>query len=272
MTTPPPRPNDLYPIAHPGNGSTGPGAQTWMSTLVGKKNAKISSYALEGKKRDNRNERWDQTSCSRVAGDKTLPPRQRIRNIADITDPAHAPGSAMPTARLEARGIRSRSIKYRYVQLDLEVCQHPHSLGNPMRYEPSSSVEWHYGRLSCRLRTIACKGKDVLPNAFCDKIEITALRVLAHEERIYEHTISNSTTDPDFIHTGYAKAFAPLLRYMLDPDSRVGMHGIQLHVCTQLLVHLRRILAVLKARGSDSCCITYNTAVNVLVSQIDQVL
>lgn len=124
-----------------------------------------------------------------------------------------------------------------------------------------------------------------------------SVRVFAHEARIYALACFPGTTssivipEPSFIYTGYAKAFDPLIQYMIDPDIRAGMYGIQVHVCTQLvrrnlqrtgdpsltdlvlkLVHLRRVLAVLKARGSDAQCITYNRAVDVLVSQIDRVL
>lgn len=77
---------------------------------------------------------------------------------------------------------------------------------------------------------------------------------------------------------------------MVNPESRSEMYGVQLHVCMQLvracallplqlsdkksnqLVHLRRVLAILKAQGSDTHCRTYNTAVKSLVSEIERVM
>ncbi|KAJ1307020.1 hypothetical protein OPQ81_007999 [Rhizoctonia solani] len=134
----------------------------------------------------------------------------------------------------------------------------------------SSTVAWYKSSVSFRLDTIASKGKSILPDTFCTEINNAASRTFIHETHIYQSSQSNPSLE--LVYEGYAKAFAPLIEYMLDPDVRTKLHGTQLHVCTQLLVHLRRVLAVLKARGSDSRCITYNTAVNVLVSEIDRVL
>ncbi|KAH7327669.1 hypothetical protein B0J17DRAFT_710050 [Rhizoctonia solani] len=133
-----------------------------------------------------------------------------------------------------------------------------------------TTMDWYKISVSFRLDAIASKGKGVLPDTLCTEINNAASRTFVHETRIYQR--APSSPRPELVYEGYAKAFAPLIEYMLDPDIRAKLYGIQLHVCTQLLVHLRRILAVLKARGSDSRCITYNTAVNVLVSEIDRVL
>ncbi|CAE6379077.1 unnamed protein product [Rhizoctonia solani] len=133
-----------------------------------------------------------------------------------------------------------------------------------------ATMDWYKNSVSFRLDAIASKGKGTLPDALCAEINNAASRTFIHETRIYQG--SESSPSPEWVYDGYAKAFAPLIEHMLDPDLRAKLHGIQLHVCTQLLVQLRRILAVLKARGSDSRCITYNTAVKVLVSEIDRVL
>ena len=37
------------------------------------------------------------------------------------------------------------------------------------------------------------------------------------------------------MYTGYAKALEPLIRFMVDPESRSEMYGVQLHVCMQLV-------------------------------------
>ncbi|KAF8603879.1 hypothetical protein BDV93DRAFT_544498 [Ceratobasidium sp. AG-I] len=141
---------------------------------------------------------------------------------------------------------------------------------------PSSSAVWYSGSVSQRLSTIARRGEKLLPDHFCQAINQASARVFAHESRIHAlYTIPNLSVtkeEPDFVYTGYANALEPLLRFMVDPESRSEMYGVQVHVCMQLLVHLRRVLAILKAQGSDAHCRTYNTAVKSLVLEIERVM
>ncbi|GAB1518086.1 hypothetical protein RhiTH_001145 [Rhizoctonia solani] len=122
----------------------------------------------------------------------------------------------------------------------------------------SNTMDWYKGSVSLRLDTIASKGKGVLPDTLCaevlhplltptsplihvfltpanfgrlEQINSAAARTFVHETRIYQKSQSAS---PELVYEGYAKAFAPLIEYMLDPDVRSELYGIQLHVCTQL--------------------------------------
>jgi hypothetical protein len=64
------------------------------------------------------------------------------------------------------------------------------------------------------------------------QINNAAARTFVHETRIYQ---SSQSTSPELVYEGYAKAFTPLIEYMLNPDVRSKLCGIQLHVCTQLV-------------------------------------
>ncbi|KAF8597644.1 hypothetical protein BDV93DRAFT_547794 [Ceratobasidium sp. AG-I] len=120
---------------------------------------------------------------------------------------------------------------------------------------PHFNSDWYSYSVSRTLRSLALKGREILPAELYQVIEEAAGRVYIHES--YVNDLQSITlpgipihADPFFVFTGYKNALSNLMKFISQSSNHAD--AFCLHTCNQLSWHLHQMLAVLRAQGMDN--------------------